>query len=151
MSSGLEVAACRATSASALLLLVLICPLACAANPAGEPADNQNTASSVVLAPGESHRIPETDLTIVFETVVDDSRCPSGVTCIREGDAAVRLRIEKPATPPSSLTLHTSGPGNREAVVDNVTLRLVEVKPYPSGDSKPRPEEYRVTLLIQRT
>jgi hypothetical protein len=131
------------------LLLLLICSLACAENPAGQ-ADPRDGATPVVLAPGESRRIPETDLTISFLRVVEDSRCPTGVTCIREGDAAVLLRVDKPGTNPSEMTLHTSGPGAVEQSVDNVTVRLAGVMPYPAADSKPRPEEYRVTLLIRK-
>lgn len=132
-----------------LLLLLAICPLACAANPASQAAP-QDSGTAVVLAPGESRRVPEADLTISFLRVVEDSRCPTGVTCIREGDAAVLLRADKPGIPPSEMTLHTSGPGAVEQSVDNVTIKLAGVTPYPAADSKPRPDEYRVTLLVRK-
>lgn len=144
-----QTAAHSASFGGTLLLLLLICPLACASNPAGQ-GNPQDAGTPVVLAPGESRRIPDTDLTISFVRVVEDSRCPTGVTCIREGDAAVLLRVDKPGIPASEMTLHTSGPGAVEQSVDNVTIRLAGVTPYPAADSKPRPDEYRVTLLIRR-
>lgn len=137
-----------ATSIGASILLVMICTLACTSKPTALATD-QEIDRQIVLAPGESSHIPETDFTITFETVVEDSRCPTGLTCIREGDAVVRLRIEKPGSAPSTLTLHTSGPGEREADFDNVTVQLVDVRPYPAGDRRPQPEEYRVTLLVR--
>jgi hypothetical protein len=133
--------------AGTLLTLLLLCPLACASNPLGQ---TPTQGGPIVLAPGDSRRIPDTDLTISFESVVEDSRCPTGVTCIREGDAAVLLRLEKPGSPPSAPTLHTSGPSAGEIVYDGVTIKLVDVKPYPAADRKPRPDEYRVTLLIRK-
>jgi hypothetical protein len=119
----------------ASILSVVICALACTSKPIAMATD-QDTGRQIVLALGESGHIPESDLTIVFESVDEDSRCPTGLTCIREGDAAVRLRIEEPGSKPSTLTLHTSGPGAREADVDRVTVRLVDVRPYPAGDRR---------------
>ena len=131
------------------ILLLVICTLACTARPVATATD-QDTGSQIILAPGESSHIPGTDATIAFETVVEDSRCPTGQTCIREGDAAVRLRIEKPDAAPSTLTLHTGEPGAREADADGVNVRLVDVRPYPAGDTKPQQEEYRATLLVRQ-
>jgi hypothetical protein len=139
---------CSVLSIGASILSVVICTLACTSKPIAMATD-QETGTQVVLAPGESRHIPETDLTIVFEAVDEDSRCPIGLTCIREGDAVVRLTIEMPRSKPSTLTLHTSGPGEREADIDSVTVRLVDVRPYPAGDRRPQPDEYRVTLLVR--
>jgi hypothetical protein len=127
--------------------LILLGALACASKPIGQATD-RGAGTQLVLAPGESHRIPELDRTVSFEAVTEDSRCPTGLTCIREGEAAVRVQIEKPRASTSTYTLHTGGPGGREAADGDVIVRLVDVKPYPAGDSRPRPDEYRVTLLI---
>ena len=140
---------CAAISPRALCLLILIGALACASKPIGQATD-RDAGDQFVLAPGESRRIPEIDRTVSFEAVTEDSRCPTGVTCIREGDAAVRVRIETAGASSSTYTLHTGGPGGREAADGDVIVRLVDVKPYPAGDSRPRPDEYRVTLLILR-
>ena len=136
-----------ATHMGALILFLVTCTLACISTPVA--VDDPGAGGEIILAPGESRHISGTDLTLAFETVVEDSRCPTGQTCIREGDAAVRLRVETPGAMPETLTLHTGGPGAREANVHAVTVRLVDVRPYPSGDTKPRPEEYRATLLVQ--
>ena len=137
-----------ATSPRALCLLILMGALACASKPIGQATD-RDAGTQLMLAPGESHRIPEIDRTVSFVAVIEDSRCPTGVTCIREGDAAVRVQIGKPRASPSTYTLHTGGP-SREATDGDVIVRLVDVKPYPAGDSRPRPDEYQVTLLVLR-
>jgi len=133
----------------ALIFSAMICTLAFTSQPIAFATD-QDTASQIVLAPGDVSHIPETDLTIAFEAVAEDSRCPTGQTCMWEGDAVVRLRIEKPGAAPSTLTLHTGGPGEREADSDGVNVRLVDVRPYPAGDTKPQQDEYRATLLVRQ-
>ena len=130
------------------LLSLFVFPLGCASNPLGQDP-GQDTSTRIVLVPGEARRVPETDLTLTFVRVAD-SRCPTGVTCIREGDAAVLVRVDRPGGPAADLTLHTSGPGSRDAAVDSMLLTLIDVTPYPREDYTPRPEDYRVTLLLRR-
>ncbi len=140
------------TSVFAVSVLSLFsCPFACASNPLGPEASQDTGDTRVVLAPGEVHRVRGTDLTLTFVRIVADSRCPTGLTCIREGDAAVLVRVDKPGSAPADLTLFTSGPGPRDVVVDNILITLIDVMPYPREDHAPRPDEYRVTLLIHRT
>jgi hypothetical protein len=123
--------------------------LACAPNPLSqEPGPGPST--QVVLAPGQAHRVPEADLTLTFVRVTGDSRCPTGVTCIREGDAAVLVRVDGPGSATDDLTLHTSGPGSQDVVVHGMLVTVVDVMPYPREDHVPRADEYRVTLLIRK-
>ena len=132
-----------------VLLSLFICPVACASSPVG-PDTSQDTGTRLALAAGEARRVPETDFTLTFVRLVADSRCPTGATCIREGDATVLVRVDRPGSAAADLTLHTSGPGSGDVVVDNVLVTLIDVMPYPREDQTPRPEEYRVTLLIRR-
>jgi hypothetical protein len=104
----------------------------------------------IVLSPGASQRIPETDLTLVFETVVEDSRCPVGTNCVWAGDAIVRLRVDSANSKPTSYMLHTNDGFEREVVHDGVRIRLSSLAPEPTADGRPRAEDYRVTLVIQR-
>jgi hypothetical protein len=143
----------KATWMGAGLAWVLLLPAAvsCAdrsANPVAPP--DSGSKQEIVLAPGAPWRLPEPGMTITFEQVVQDSRCPTGLTCIVAGDAAVRIRFDAPGTPPSSHVLHTNLDSARAAEQGAVRVTLTAVAPYPAGDTKPRPEEYRVTLLIER-
>ena len=110
----------------------------------------QEPSSSAVLAPGQSHHIADGDLTVTFESVVEDSRCPIGVSCIWAGDAQVRLRIASKSTPPGSYTLHTSDRFEREVVHGEIRVRLLALVPEPTRDGPPKPEQYRATLEFQR-
>jgi hypothetical protein len=142
------VTVCAARLAAALLSL-FVSPLAGASNPLGQDP-GQDAGTRMVLAPGEVRRVSGTDLTLTFVRLVGDSRCPTGVTCIRAGDAAVLVRADKPGSAAADLMLHTSGPGSGDVAVHGMRLTLVDVTPYPREDHTPSPEEYRVTLLIRK-
>ena len=105
----------------------------------------------IELALGASLRVADTGLTVSFEKVVDDSRCPTGVTCTWAGDAAVTIRIDVRKASASRYTLHTNLPSAREAEHRGVRIRLVALAPRPGVGRKPRSDKYRVTLLIERT
>ena len=106
-------------------------------------------SASVVLAIGASKRVPDTSLTIKVESV-NDSRCPTGVTCVWAGDAAVKIRMTAPNTTPVSAVLHTNLASAPPAVHDGWRVKLTGVTPAPTADGPPRPEDYRITLLIER-
>src|SRR3989442_2310587 len=93
----------------------------------------QSHAVKAVLALGESLKVRDTGVTVSFEEVVEDSRCPTGVTCIWEGDAAVKISIHTPDTSPSSYTLHTSQRFAREAEHGGYRVVLVAVTPHPAA------------------
>ena len=142
VSHGLDV-----KTRTALAIVVVISVASCAFSPVG-PMPSQDP--EIVLAPGASVRVTGTSLTVSFEAIVEDSRCPTGVTCVWEGDAAVGIRIDMPKASPSRYTLHTNSGFAREAEQDGVLVRLVDVTPHPAADRKTQPDEYRVTLLIKR-
>ena len=103
----------------------------------------------IVLSPGAPQRIPDTDLTVVFEAVVEDSRCPVGTNCVWAGDATVRMRIDSANAKPTTYVLHTNDGFEREVVHGNVRIRLSSLTPEPTADRRPRAEDYRVTLAIR--
>lgn len=87
------------------------------------------------------------DLTVTFEAVTGDSRCPSDVVCIWAGDAAVRLQLSGEAT--GDLVLHTPTEtiGPRSGVAGRFRVELLELTPQPHT-GRPRPPAYRATLRI---
>jgi hypothetical protein len=103
-----------------------------------------------VLAIGASAKVPGADVTVTFEEVVEDSRCPTGADCIWEGDAAVKIRLNIPNASPSNYTLHTNKQFVREIEHGGVRILLVAVTPHPTAEAAPRRDEYRITLSLKR-
>ncbi len=90
--------------------------LIAACSPAGEgdgsmsPSIGAAAADTVRLEAGGEAHLPGRGLRIRLVAVESDSRCPVDVTCVRAGDAAVRLQIRGSIEAP--LRLHTTEPGH---------------------------------------
>ena len=85
-----------------VLLVALALPLAAAGCASSESASASSDASARVSRPdaGEPFRLPLGETAtrdghrVRFAEVVDDSRCPADVQCIRAGEAHIRMEID---------------------------------------------------------
>jgi len=110
----------------------------------------QSKPFTVTLAIGRSARVPDTNVTVTVDDVTEDSRCPTGVTCIWEGDAVVKVRVTEGKAKPATYLLHTSGRFSRTATHGKLKLQLAGVKPYPAADTRIPRTAYRVALSVER-
>lgn len=96
---------------------------------------------------GESRQIRGSDLVVRFTSVTNDSRCPSNVTCIWAGNAAVALESGS-----RSVTLNTSGDESHPstASIDGFAVRLVTLEPYPAAPDSIDPRRYVARLVVTR-
>ena len=103
------------------------------------------------LAPGQTAAVTGTPLQLTFERVRDDSRCPTDVTCIWEGDATVVLKV-KDGTDETSQDLHTNegGERSRKAPAGDYTISLVKLDPAPRSTQPIEAGAYRATLRVAR-
>jgi hypothetical protein len=107
-------------------------------------------AEEFTLAPGESARIRGESLTVAFDSVTSDSRCPINVTCVWEGDAVVVVTLTHPARERASVELHTSGRFARSVRYGEFEVALVKLAPEPREGSPISPTAYRATLQVTR-
>jgi hypothetical protein len=103
------------------------------------------------LAPGQSAAVNGTNVRLTFDRVSEDSRCPTDVTCVWEGDAVVVLKVKVDAEE-TTREVHTQGgePRLRKAPVGNYVVTLVRLEPAPRSTSTIEPSAYRATLLVGR-
>jgi hypothetical protein len=101
------------------------------------------------LGIGETARMADGDLMITFERVVEDSRCPVDVVCVRAGRATVRLATRSGEGDPLPLELST-GEGPDAAASGPFTIRLVSIAPPRRARDPGEPGPYRATLLVER-
>lgn len=138
-------AGCGAVMASSI-------PRATAPPSGAEPRSSQIEATlgeTIVLALGQSASIGSGELSVRVERIVEDSRCPVGVTCVWEGDAVVRLAVTRgPST--STVDLHLNLDSARERVVGAYRVRLADLLPRPVGTKPVEPSAYRVHLVVTR-
>lgn len=104
------------------------------------------------LSVGQQVTLEGQRLRIKFVAVKEDSRCPSDVTCIWAGNAAVQLDVSTSRRDRKMLALNTAGisalPG--EMQYRGYKLRLLGLNPYPSSKQKIAPGDYTVTLLVTK-
>lgn len=119
--------------------------------------------SGILLFSCQSENLPETfryDLNETFQvgddycsvnqslkfriTEINDSRCPSDVVCVWQGEAVVKISIESPLS--GSLELSTFN--NLTDTIGPYSFELIDVAPYPVSTKTIRLEEYKVTLKI---
>lgn len=99
------------------------------------------------LQSGQLAKIRTAGLTIDFDRVAEDSRCPTGVQCVWEGDAQIELTVSS-SSGRESLVLHTSRRFEREVVFDGWKIVLTDLKPRPREDVTLAAEAYRATLIV---
>jgi hypothetical protein len=100
---------------------------------------------------GERVNVRRTRLQISFSAVENDSRCPSDVTCVWAGNAAVHLQLGA-GRGRKTVTLNTSnGPSfGSETVYQGYKIKLVGLSPYPRSDRKIQQRDYTATLLVSK-
>jgi len=106
----------------------------------------------VELRLGECVLLDDAPLKVTFLSVEDDSRCPSGVTCVWEGQCVIVLGL----TPDDGddqrveLTVRSGHPELAEAVVAGYHVEVHAVKPYPSAGTPTEPSAYRARIEVNR-
>lgn len=99
------------------------------------------------LAPGERIRIDGTSISLQFQQVDNDSRCPADAICVLGGDAVVRIGVEETGRV-NGYQLHT---GTMAPVRhDDLVISLIALSPYPFSARPIAPSDYRATLRVTR-
>ncbi len=118
---------------------------ACADSPTG-PSDP--FSRQVALTVGETARVDEARLSLRFDSVTGDSRCPADALCIQGGDAIVHITVSRSPGQAVRYELHTAGPSSVQH--DNVMLTLEALAPYPFSGAPIDPSTYRATIRLTR-
>jgi hypothetical protein len=131
------------------LLLGGILVAACGNSPTAADGTVVHLGQSFDLTAGETASVSGEDLTVTFESVPADSRCPVNVTCVWAGDATVQLRARKDAAAEGRPELHTNN-GPSEAAYEGFRIVLEKLEPKPRDGVKLEPRDYVATLMVSR-
>jgi hypothetical protein len=125
---------------------------ACASGGGTAPTPpNPGLNEEFTLAPGQAVSVNGTNVRLTFEKVSEDSRCPTDVTCVWEGDAVVVLKVKVEADEVTR-EVHTQGgePRSRRAPAGDYVVTLVRLDPVPRSTATIEPSAYRATLTVSR-
>ena len=104
----------------------------------------------VVLAYGTQVRFPDLGVSLSFDEVLEDSRCPvhPQIACGWEGNAAVEVGVTPDDGPRFGVVLNTTlEPGSVER--SGVRIRLLEVLPVATDEGPIPAELYTVKLEVE--
>jgi hypothetical protein len=99
---------------------------------------------------GQELTIKGEGLKVKFDSLAEDSRCPTGVNCVWEGDAKILVGVSQGSPEATSLELHTNGKFAKSGKYQQYVITLVALDPYPKADVKKGQREYVATLLITK-
>jgi len=102
------------------------------------------------LGVGESVLITDAGIRVGFDHVASESRCAIGVLCIWEGNATARVWGEVSPENRSNFDLNTNSQFQTEAIYLAFVIRLLGVAPYPEDGVIIDPDDYEVTMVVQR-
>jgi len=90
---------------------------------------------------------PDEKLTITFLDVLEDSRCPTDVTCVWQGMTTLRFNMFQIVD--TELLLNTLDK-NTETVFDKYHIELIDVKPYPISTTSISNDDYTAILRLSK-
>ena len=122
--------------------------------PSGAVSQGGATAAGDTLrvAFGQAATHAPSGLRATFRTLVSDGRCPSDATCVWEGDAVVRLHLER-AGASADTTLHWSvrpGLGLHAVTLDGWEVMFFGLTPAPRASAAPPADSTRTAWLLVR-
>ena len=133
-----------------LNLFSLICVTSLLAGCTSAPSAIQvKVGNEFILSIGQEAHISEENLSIIFEDVIEDSRCPLDVTCIWEGRASILVQLTYDDI---VYNVVLNEPGLTDHAVDifidySVSFHL---EPYPIEADNISKEDYRLRMTISR-
>jgi len=109
-----------------------------------------NLDSEFALQVNQSAEIKSEDMKITFLNITSDSRCPSDVTCIWQGQAGIELDVQKGEVE-SIVSLSIGGDSSpEESIFNSYLIQLVDLSPYPISTKNIQPEDYTATIKITK-
>lgn len=126
-------------------------------NPAAKSNSSHDMVKTSLNIPfklniGQAAVIETENLNIKFINVTEDSRCPSDVQCIWEGQAIVQISISKDNQNINTFNL-TERAGHDELSIlslNGYSINLKKVEPYPVSTKKIVPNDYFIILQIRK-
>lgn len=131
-----------------LVLLIMSCP-GQDSNQASNRAKEVPLDQEFELKVGQEAIIKGEQLKVKFISVLEDSRCPKGVTCIQAGRGRVALQLTPQNKKYETVELSTASTG-QETDFNGYQIKLVSLNPYPKMDSQVKPADYFLNLTVSK-
>lgn len=105
---------------------------------------------TIDLSYGDCLNDPENQMYICLDSVLNDSRCPTGVECFWEGNALVRFKFERFNEKPVLFNLNTHRGFTTDTIVDGYKFTLIGLRPYPSIKHRIEQKDYKAEIIVNK-
>jgi hypothetical protein len=127
-----------------LLISILVLPLMAACTYGQESA---HLGEQFTLYTGKTAVFTGETLRIKFVEVTADNRCPTGVECVRAGEATCSIQISyEDAVSSVNFTQEADNQTNKVNFAEYIISFRLE--PYPEYGKEISPEEYRMKMMV---
>ena len=130
-------------------LLVLISTCTVINNSASEGPISFATGDTITVAYQDTVVYSEEGISLAFDSLLSESRCPINAECVWEGDAELRftfLKDQKNAI----IELHSNTSFTTDTTVFRYHIELIDVHPHPHTDSSYVADDYSAVISITR-
>jgi len=91
---------------------------------------------------GQTLEFQGTDLSITFEELLEDSRCPDGATCVWAGNGRVSIKLNELQ---AELNTHLDP---KSIDLSGYEINLLSLAPYPKINNEIEQEEYILEMMV---
>ncbi len=112
-------------------------------------AANATVGTPFELRVGRSATVAGEGLTVSFQGVPSDSRCPTGVQCVWAGNAVVQVVLSKDGKALGAELNTNLEPTSVDYL--NYNVALVSLAPYPTSGGSISQSQYRATFVVTKT
>jgi hypothetical protein len=90
-------------------------------------------------------------LSVQFSSLQNESRCPTGVQCVWEGNAAISIEVSKKRNKPAQAVLNTNTAIQpNELAYKKYRIKLLGLNPYPRIDEKIEAKDYEAVMIVTK-
>jgi tetratricopeptide (TPR) repeat protein len=117
---------------------------------ASGPAIEAQLGQPFSLPLGGTATLEEANLTLVFQSVLEDSRCPRQIECFWAGQVRIMIEAQQEGTAAVTFELNNNPPLKQDTITyAGYEIQLLQIDPYPEAPGQPiPPEAYQATLVV---
>lgn len=104
---------------------------------------------TITLPVYQTRSNPDEGISLTFDSVPEDSRCPKEVMCVWAGNAMTSLSFTKD-NKTIHFNLNTLPSMGNDTTIDAYHIQLIALTPYPSINTPSRQSDYVAKILIRK-
>lgn len=107
------------------------------------------TNEKITVQINQRKTLGKNKLSIKFVSLLEDSRCPKNVNCIRAGNARIKIEVKKAGGTAKNFELNTNA--NPQTIsFAGFTIKLIDLKPEPATNIRINRRGFTATFAVAK-